>query len=555
MGSSSHYLNRKHLIPKNSYWYPRKLVYKDWFLAGETATSLALSTGSQITPEEEPDLDWLENKLLTRIHSHLEKALTLKDWDLALKLLWQLSHRTLECAQGFYFSTGLQDIKEVRLLFEKYLVGSSGDDEEKMQIMALSDAWTAATHNFFLETLRRIQTFNDELITFFEKDDWSREVSKNLPSFLQLKIGYLQDWVEFEHKAEGLRLSGPKYLQQLTIKVVLEHYSEIIDTIVMYEREEFISFADKLLEIDHPASATHVTLTALHMNWKLPRWFSEFDELLKQYSEYEKYKGDFYTFPKIDIEEIQSGLARGRDRLISKLTDKKLGKHLFDFKTHNSSIPDHFGQIYFILANECFSALDQNQPEKFTGIFQTFLTLSFLADSVKFLDPELDVSQNFRLHLVSAVNKDIATILGYAILYSEYYDNEELQNVAISIWEKMYEGVEDKKKYLERMLQVSDSNRFSMTLPIRYSFRAQWKINFEAKLREDGFGDRNYSYDSKSHPSDIVEEFRGAYYDASDVFFALQIIDNIDLPNDQINHQIRSYKTQLARRQEEKDEA
>lgn len=548
-----HYLSKKHLIPENSYWYPRKHIYKDWFLAGDNATSMALSTGSQIAPDEKPDLNWLEEKLHTRIHYHLEKALKLKDWDLALKLVLQSSHRTLECAQGLYFTVGLRDIKESKLLLEKHLVHAPIDDSEvKMQVMALVDAWTAITHNFFLETLRRMQTFDGELLSFFEKDDWSRVASKNLPSFLQLKISYLQDKIEFEQKIEGQRLSQPKYLQQLTIKAVLDYYSEIIQTIVLFENDEFISFANKLLEIKHPAAATHVILTTLHSIWKLPGWFAELDNLFKQYSKFEKYDSDSYMLPRIDIEKIQLGFENTREQLISKLTDKKLGNHLFDFEKHNSSLPDHFGQTYFILANECFSALDKNEPEKLAKVFQTFLSLSFMADNVKFADPTLDVNQEYRLHLVSTANKDIATILGYGILYAEYHDNTELQDIPITIWEKIIENFDNKKQYLERMVRLSDSHSFSMSMPIRETFRTEWKMQFEARLRDDGFGDRYNSYDRKSHPSDIVDVFRGTYYSASDVFFALKIIDEIELPDDQINHQIKNYKSQLVRRWEAK---
>lgn len=545
-----YYLDRKHLIPEDSYWYPRRQIHKDWFLAGDTATTMALNTGSQIPPEEKTDLDWLETKLLTRIHNHFEKALKAKNWDLALTLLSDMSPRTLRYAQGLFFSIGLEDIKTARKLLEKYLPEATADDSEtKMNVMALADTWASITHNFFLETLRRIQTFDKELSVFFDKDDWSVQTSKNLPSFLQLKIGYLQDRIEFEQKIEGHRLSQPRYLQQLTVKMILEYYSEVVQTVANYEKDEFIGFANKMVEIGHPAAATQVVLSTLHSNWKLPGWFADLDSLFQNYLEYEKYDDKEYQLPKIDVEKFQSNFEKQREQLIAMLSNKKLGTHLFDFETRNSNMPDHFGQTYFVLANECFYALDENDEKKLSNVFPTFFSLAFMAANVKFVDPNLDVNQEFRLLLISTANKDIATILGYAILYSEYHGNQELENMPMSIWEEMVGRTENRKEYLENVLRVSDTNNFSWSASPRDIIRTEWKMKFEARFRDDGFGDRYTSYDSKSHPSDIVEEFRGTYYDASDVFFALKVLDEIELPEDQISHSIINYQSQLARKQ------
>lgn len=42
-----HYLQQKHKIDQESYWFPRLSKHKQWFFAGDTATSMALQTSSQ----------------------------------------------------------------------------------------------------------------------------------------------------------------------------------------------------------------------------------------------------------------------------------------------------------------------------------------------------------------------------------------------------------------------------------------------------------------------------------------------------------------------------
>ena len=55
-----------------------------------------------------------------------------------------------------------------------------------------------------------------------------------------------------------------------------------------------------------------------------------------------------------------------------------------------------------------------------------FMSLAFLAADSNFADPSLDVNNEFRLHLISTVINDLASVLGFAILYGAYFDNEKL---------------------------------------------------------------------------------------------------------------------------------
>lgn len=80
--------------------------------------------------------------------------------------------------------------------------------------------------------------------------------------------------------------------------------------------------------------------------------------------------------------------------------------------------------------------------------------------------------------------------------------------------------------------------------------RTEWKMKFEALLRDAGYNDR-YSSHGPKHPSHIVDEFRGGYYSASDVFFALHVLDEVDLSEDKINYQITSFKSQIEQRKGE----
>ncbi|MCV4753364.1 hypothetical protein OFC37_28255, partial [Escherichia coli] len=92
----------------------------------------------------------------------------------------------------------------------------------------------------------------------------------------------------------------------------------------------------------------------------------------------------------------------------------------------DDGLQDYFGQIYFELAEECIHALEQNDENKLSKVFPMFMVLSLLASDTKLVDPKLDINNEFRLHLLSSAINDLMSVLGFAILYSAYFDNAKL---------------------------------------------------------------------------------------------------------------------------------
>lgn len=548
------YLDRKHRIPEQSYWFPRKRMHHDWFLAGDTATSMAISTSSQIEPKEEPNSDWLEEKLLNQIYFHLESALEKQDFELALDLLMPMTARCSKFAQGLYFSVGIADIRKVRLLIEKYLPDASGQDEEQSQlIMAIADAWTAIAHNFCLETLRRMILLDGELEEFFQKGNWSRQSASGLPTFIQSSISYLFSRVELEKQIEGQRQSQPKYLRQLTTKSLLETYEEIFSTIADFQTLETTAFTNKLIEAGQLKAATQTILSSLHAIWKLPNWYKELQTLSEKYISYQHYDEPEYQLPQIDFEKFIKGFEAERTNLIKLLADKGIAGHLFELELHNPEIPDHFGQAYYVLAEECFRALDENDSEMLNAIFGSFFALAFLASNFKFQTKEFKTNEEFQLHLISTVYKDIATILGFAIVYSEYYDNQKLKDVPFAVWDSYLSKLDDKKSFLTGLIRIADSYNFSRRASPRDLLRTSWNIKFNQRARSDGYGDRHSINKAKEHTSEIVNAFVGSsYYNASDVFFALHVIDELEETKQEANNQINSFKRELERHEKDK---
>ncbi len=541
-----HYLQKKHNIEYESYWFPRRLKHKQWFLAGDTVTSMALNMSSQqFLVEEQPDHQWFETEVLGRLASHIELAFKIEDFDLAFKLIGRFSTRISAYTERFQFEVGMQELESLRCIIEQAFDSSNAvvDNKTAKVKMAIADTWAALGNNLCLETLRRMMTFEKELIHFFEADEWSQKSLHRLPAFLQGELAFIVERIEFELEIEGQRLSKPKYVQQLAVRKLLQHYAKVLPAICDFYKDMVPSFVASLVKLEMSEAATQVILANLHCHWKLPGWFDNIAQLVDRYQKYTHYTDEQYTLPVINAVEMSKQVASVRDDAIAMLGSGGIVKHIFNAKQTNE-LPDHFGQIYFELAEACISALEENDESKLGRVFPMFSTLALLAADSKFTDPLLDVTEEFRLHLISTVINDLASVLGFAMLYGAYFDNENLSERAVAIFDTWIENATDKQQYLKRMVLLSNTHSFSMSASPRNLIRLKWKMSFEDQARQDGFGDRISMGRDRQHQNKTVREFLKSNSDASHLFFAKKVVPQLDPIDFKVDHRI----TTLARR-------
>lgn len=548
-----YYLQRKHTIDQESYWFPRLSMHKRWFFAGDTTTSMALQTSSQQPlVEEKPDHQWLENEIVDKLASHVELAFQLGNFNLALELISRFSSRISAYAARFQFEIGMQELKRFKEIIEQAFTSLNPevDDKSATVKIGIADTWAALGSSLCLETLRRMMTFEKELEEFFEKDEWTEKSLHRLPAFLQVKLAFIVERIEFEQVIEGQRLSKPKYVQQLAVQRLLQHYSKILPVVSDFYLNLLPDFVDSLSKLKMNEPATQVVLASLHSHWKFLRWFEELSQLVDRYHEYEHYTEEQYKLPEINIVEMTQQLATARENAISLLGSGTMVGHIFKPKD-NEELPDHFGQIYFELAEACISALEQNDESKLDKVLPMFMSLAFLAADSRFADPSLNVNNEFRLHLISTVINDLASVLGFAILYGAYYGNENLSAGAIEKFDAWIEHATDKQQYFKRMLLLSNPHSFSFSASPRGLIRINWKLSFENRARHNGFEDQMGMTRGVPHPNKIVRVFLKSFADASHLFFADQIVPQLDPIDFDIDYHITSLARRLHEGREE----
>ncbi|MCB4478361.1 hypothetical protein [Escherichia coli] len=292
-----------------------------------------------------------------------------------------------------------------------------------------------------------------------------------------------------------------------------------------------------------PEAATQVVLASLHNHLKFPHWFNELSLLLERYRKYEHYSEKLYALPEINIAEMLKQFVVTQDEAIAILGRVEIVGHIIE-QEQDDELPDHFGQIYFELAEECIHALEQNDENKLSKVFPMFMVLSLLASDTKFVDPKLDINNEFRLHLLSSAINDLMSVLGFAILYSAYFDNAKLSKTVLDRFKSWLESVPNKQQYLKRMMILSNPRNFSLCASPRDMIRLNWKMEFERRARHDGFSDQMGMNRGKSHTNKVVREFLNSHSDASHLFCALEIFPQLE----QIDFKIDYHVSELARR-------
>ena len=403
----------------------------------------------------------------------------------------------------------MQELKRFKEIIEQAFAISTitASDETAKTKVDIADTWATLGSNLCLETLRHMMIFEKELNQFFETDDWSQKSLSNLPTFLQVELSFIIEYIGFEKDIEGQRLSGSKYVQQLSVQKLLQYYENVLPEICDFYEGTVPDFVSSLEKQNMPEAATQVVLSSLHSHWKLSRWFYDLAQSMERYKAYTHYTEKLYSLPEIDFIKMSKQLHSSRDDAIEKLSNASMIRHIFE-PNNNDELPDHFGQIYFELAEACISALEQNNESKLEKSLPTFLSLAFLAADTKFTDQSLQIDDEYRMHLISTVINDMACVLGFSILYGAYFDNDKLSAEALTKFDDWIQHAADKQQYLKRMVLLSNPFSFSMSASPRGVIRINWIQSFEQRSRRDGFGDRmDRMHSGNSHPIKIVRVF------------------------------------------------
>lgn len=215
----------------------------------------------------------------------------------------------------------------------------------------------------------------------------------------------------------------------------------------------------------------------------------------------------------------------------------------------SDDLPDYFGQALTIGVEACFEACDDNDHERLKKIFPIVFQASLAAHDMTRQKVQSWSQEDSKIIYSTEPIINLFDIAGYAKLYAELYQNQELWNVAQQSWDAYFAAITNAKQVIEFIAAIcSYRDSLFMIMP-QAILRSNWQISFEHRMRERGipvFPD-SASYNSvngrrqPTHPSPVIrvlERSGGLRLMASarDIFFATYLSNlpaaaGIELPD------------------------
>lgn len=478
------YLWVKNSIPTKSRWFLYSPKFRDWYTASEHLVRIANITQTDLQPQNEPDHEWLEEKLENLEIMILSYAIEKHQWEIAQVVLGKIFRQftvlgdTGEIERAFILLRKIQEVVE-KLLVEPIAKPSSWQGEEIRlkigSIQVLDSSLITLTASLF----NSLEKFNlDELKKSISKQNWSKPSSPydfDLPFRLLERMEYIFDGISFERDAEGNRVTPSWYISELVFQEFAFYLKEISEKIL----GDGINFLDRVLKSyedqERFVECTIVASDAQEMESKSRHLLLVAKKISEQLEEEQSIKNLPWAEWNWDIYEER--LNSFHERMVVAQVS-----HLGMLFTRNkpSDFPDYFGKGVVLAGEECLKSLRANNPDYFTKLFPKYFG-GILMTFEKF---RLN-SQNLRpeqfLLLLAEPIMDLLDVSGYSLIYSEYHQNQALWEPCKIAWTNLVK--DHGKEYLERLAILIKNKKQSFGMTNRDISRSQWEIDFNSSMR------------------------------------------------------------------------
>jgi hypothetical protein len=493
---------------------------------------MALQTDMHLLPKEEIDKRWFEDELLDGLLASFQECLKQVDYTAASKALEyaQSANEALATLllpdEGIGFLRRISDcLRDHEKAPELPLADQRG--KSRFEEISLHLGLTQASYMFAYEYLRSAILFAKKLPSKVDAIDWAKPEFSGFPAPLLEQLQRTRLRIEFEKTVEGRTLMPNRYIAQLVARDFTAALSIGIDRIIADMKRTTTEAVASLVAEKREHIATPILLSS----FRSVTQFTHFIELLESNLEvlYQLETYPEYQIQKIDTKKAKTEFAGLRTELLSALCSMPIIGFLASDLGETEELPDYFGQSYFMLAEECFKAIKDNQSNTFKKLFLAFGILAQLAFS-RFNDKRGKVSDEYFLSLLGTIAEDLLSLTGYALVFAEVHQNPELKSHAEEVWEQLLQNAQDQQTHLRWIIQISSALKTSFFAAPRDLIRTQWSMQLERALRDLGFDDgMGFGRPGRQHPSPIVRSVAGiGVNQPSEAAIYLVMLDKIE---------------------------
>lgn len=545
------YAGFKSKTPTNSYWFETKNEFQDWTLANSSQIAIALNTGTPLQPRNIKNYTWYEEEVLNIVIEVFQSFSGTRKIISSAQGLDVLVEVAEVYAKNFDVRSAEQLFKKTKLISDRiYTIQTNNTNQHLFKAqLAFVDAQGRLATSALLGLIKYFDSHPcEEIAKRFTEIRWlsgRRNIYlTGLPGAMLSRFESLLNDLENEKVIEGKLVTSDWYIKTYCFQQYLFSLQGYFNFLKSLHTSHFQSNLDALV------SAQQLPL-AIHLIQKWKEFSSKYHRMVFELKKHVECSNSFrllgdLPWTDFDFEkEKQVALEREKEvtdkmiQLLPKLRTLDLGNEL----------PDYFGQALTEGTQACYEVCEDNNHERLKKILPIVFEASLAAHDMTRQKVQNWSQEDSKIIYSTEPLINLFEITGYAKLYAELYQNQELWNVAKQLWDIYIAAVPDAKKVIEFIAAICSYRDSIFQIMPQAMLRSNWQIAFEHKMRERGIpvfpDDRSYdSVNGRRQPTHtspvirVLERSGGLRLMASarDIFFAtylsnLPAATGVELPD------------------------
>jgi hypothetical protein len=531
--SLARYLSLKGDIPTESRWFGRRFSHKQWFLTTSTELEMATETATQLSPEEVPDMSWVEglsfDALLETFASDLADARydDLNAGIAHVANVWEIF------GLKWQSNDGLDGVERLSEFLTRAVTQPGGAESPKAELAFLG----ALDQLAFLPSAIEVGLYKtavavspEQLRMRLAAADWSDPASPYLFDLPRKAVETLEEvaqGIRFESAAATPVRTPGWYVADLGLNRLAWAIHDEIERCLAFAEKWYPTTADQLSEAGQFEGAGAILARGLEAAWKLASHCEQLSTIATELGA-EIILADLPR-PKWDWESYSKRVEALRREVL-----KRLAKSIPDLATgdapRHEDRPDYLGQAVHRTGEACFEALVAGDPELFDELFRPYFLGVFIM--VEQLRPQVadwtDLSTAVTWMTEPLI--DLIDISGYALIFSEYHHRPDIWDHCRDLWARYLTPDDAGTERLRFLNTASAHHQHLFAITPRSVLRTRREMVFGRMLEQlprEPATDDPFHEQALTHDSALIRKLAPApgglgtsYLDATDVFVA-----------------------------------
>jgi hypothetical protein len=477
------YAVEKRKIPTSSLWFRKRYRHKTWLLTSNHEVEIALATGTTLQPENEPDLLWFEGEIASILSRICSEVAERADTAAFTTLTSRLTDTMMVLGNALAVDEAMKIFDAVAPSYWRLCSSKKGELgyvnlQELRESLALIEGYSCSLINAVLGVSRgvaalSIEHFNEQWAAVHwlsEKELYLRAV---LPREVIIECEWVRECLDFESRSEKQILSPDWFCKERPARGYVRFLIAAAQALVQKFEETFGTESERLTLADKSVLVAQVVQRGLECAEKLSRTLRELEAASNTYSKLNRSKE--WEWPVFDWNPLRMKVGVVRDRLIEALSQAAPRLAAFD----GQNLPDHFGQAYSVLADECLATMISGDEKRFSAMFPSIFGTTLLAFE-KLLQKLASSPQKMRVSAAPLL--DLLALSGYAAVFSAL-DNKTFRSVVADQWDTYFTKIGDpnsSKHIITLLAAITEPD--GRTAP-NDTLRMRWKRAVETVFR------------------------------------------------------------------------